>query len=121
MTDTIVVVDDDQIFTELIKTVLDMEGYNAAPCTAPHQVVSTVREANATLVLMDIHIRNQETLDTLRELKTDEELKGIPVIMTSGMDRADECFDAGADAFVLKPFRPSEMLHRISQLIRTAR
>jgi DNA-binding response OmpR family regulator len=41
----------------------------------------------------------------------------VPVVMTSGMDRSDECLDAGADAFILKPFRPSELLERVQGLI----
>jgi len=113
----IVVVDDDHIFCELIQTILGMEGYCAASCATTERVVATVRETRPVLVLMDIHIRNQDTLGALRELKTDEDLKKIPIIMTSGMDRADECLEAGADAFVMKPFRPSEMLDRIHQLV----
>jgi len=38
-------------------------------------------------------------------------------VMTSGMDRSDECLAAGADAFLLKPFRPSEALTVIANLI----
>ena len=53
----------------------------------------------------------------LRELRADETLKTMPVVMTSGMDRSDECLAAGADAFLLKPFRPSEVLTVIADLI----
>lgn len=115
--ETILVVDDDRVFRELLQTVLKMEGYRAVMSTAPEDVIATVRAETPALVLMDIHIRNQDTLGTLSELKGDEDLSDIPVLMTSGMDRADECLNAGADAFILKPFRPSEMLTRISELL----
>ena len=85
--------------------------------TAPEEVIPTVREEEPALILMDVHIRNQDTLGTLHALKCDEALSHIPVIMTSGMDHARECITAGADAFVLKPFRPSEMLDQIADLI----
>jgi CheY-like chemotaxis protein len=113
----IVVVDDDRVFRELLQTILKMEGYRAVMITSPEDVVPTVREEEPVLVLMDVHIHNQDTLGALRDLKGDKALKDIPVVMTSGMDRAEECLDAGADAFVLKPFRPSEMLVKISDLV----
>lgn len=115
--ETIVVVDDDRVFRELLKTVLKMEGYRAVESTVPEEVLPTVRAEAPALVLMDVHIRNQDTLSTLSELKSDADVGGIPVIMTSGMDRADECLSAGADAFILKPFRPSQMLAQITELI----
>jgi CheY-like chemotaxis protein len=117
---TVVIVDDDRVFRELLKTVLQMEGYDPVPCTEPDEVVAMVREAQPALVLMDVHIHNQDTLGALGALKADPELGDIPVVMFSGMDRADECLEAGADAFVLKPFRPSQLLDTISRLLETS-
>lgn len=115
--ETIVVIDDDRVFRELLTTVLELEGYRAVVKTTPDDVIPTVREEKPALVLMDFHIRNQDTLDALQTLKQDESLSDIPVVMTSGMDHAQECYDGGADAFVLKPFRPSEMMDKINELI----
>jgi DNA-binding response OmpR family regulator len=114
--ETIVVVDDDRVFRQLLATVLDLEGYRPVVVTTPEEVIPTVREEEPALVVMDIHIRSKDTLGTLRDLKGDEVLRGTPVIMTSGMDRAAECLDAGADSFVLKPFRPSHLLTQIREL-----
>lgn len=114
---TILVVDDDRTFLRLLQTMLEMEGYDTVERSAPEEVIPAAREEDPALVLMDIHIRNRDTLGALRELKHDPQLRDIPVIMTSGMDRRQECLDAGANAFVLKPFRPSEMLNRIAELI----
>ncbi|MGD2145017.1 MAG: response regulator [Anaerolineae bacterium] len=114
--ETIVVADDDRVFRQLLATVFDLEGYRAVVVTTPEDVVPTVRREAPAVVLMDIHFRSQDTLGALRELKGDQALSEIPVIMTSGMDRADECLAAGADAFLLKPFRPSEMLAKIRDL-----
>ncbi|MBL7065463.1 MAG: hypothetical protein ISS49_14820 [Anaerolineae bacterium] len=54
----------------------------------------------------------------LRELRADETLKTTPVMMTSGMDRSAECLAAGADDFLLKPFRPSKVMTMITNLIK---
>ncbi len=118
--ETIVVVDDDETFTQLLETMLRLEGYGSVAVTQPDQIVTTVRRKRPALVLMDIHIGDVDTVDVLRELKSDAALMTVPVIMTSGMDRGPECMDAGADAFFLKPFRPSELMATIRELHRPA-
>ncbi len=114
--ETIIVVDDDQTFTRLLKTVLELAGYNPVVVTQAERVVTVVRRENPALVLMDIHVGDLDTMGALRELKKDETLTAIPVVMTSGMDRGGECLDAGADEFLLKPFRPSELMATIQGL-----
>ena len=113
----IFVVDDDKVFRELLTTILDLEGYQSVVLSDPDKVVQTAREVRPALVLMDVHISHGDTLPILKNLKADETLKNVPVIMTSGMDRSDECLAAGADKFILKPFRPVEMLTVIADLL----
>jgi DNA-binding response OmpR family regulator len=117
---TIVVVDDDKTFRRLLVTVLELEGHEAITVTKPEEIVATVLREEAALVLMDVHIGSQDTLGVLRDLKSNDALSYIPVIMTSGMNRRHECLDAGADKFVMKPFRPSEMIATISELMEPA-
>ncbi len=114
---TILVVDDDETISKLLKTVFELEGYQAAVVSRLDDVVPTVRRLKPALVLMDVHVLHGDTLDVLRELRSDEILKTVPVVMTSGMDRSAECLDAGADVFVLKPFRPSEVLTVVADLV----
>jgi len=113
----VIVVDDDQIFSGLLKTVLELEGYQVELVPDPDDVVSAVHRVAPGLVLMDVHSGRGDTLDVLRELRADEALESMPVVMTSGMDRAAECLAAGADEFLLKPFRPVELLELIAHLI----
>ena len=117
--ETIVVVDDDQVFCGLLKTVLEFENYHVVVESDPDSVISTMYtlEAKPTLILMDVHSERGDTLPLLRELKGHEILKTIPIIMASGMDRSIECIDAGADAFLLKPFRPDELIELVAKII----
>ena len=114
--ETIILIDDDETFTRLLKTVLELAGYRPLVVTHPDQIVGMVRQESPALVLMDIHVGDLDTMSVLRELKADESLDSIPVIMASGMDLRRECLDAGAEAFLLKPFRPSELMSRIRDL-----
>ena len=116
-TDTILVLDDDKTFTSLLKTVFELEGYNAAVTTSPADLVPKVQQLKPALLVMDIHAGREDTIGILQKLKSDETTKEMPVVMTSGMDRSGECLRAGADAFILKPFRPSELLKIVEDLI----
>ena len=117
MMSTVVVVDDDEVFSGLLKTVLELEKYQVVVVPWPDDVVPAVRQVMPMLVLMDVHTGRGDTLGILRELRADETLKGVSVVMTSGMDRSAECLAAGADDFILKPFSPSELLAKVADLM----
>jgi len=114
---TVVVVDDDEVFSGLLKTVLELENYQVVVVPWPDDVVPAVRQVMPMLLLMDVHTGRGDTLGILRELRADETLKGVSVVMTSGMDRSAECLAAGADDFILKPFSPSELLAKVADLM----
>ena len=115
--DKIIVVDDDEIFCGLLKTVLEFEDYEVTVEPAPEKVLATTQRLQPLLVLMDVHSDQGDTLGVLRELKENETTKGIPIVMASGMDRSDECLKAGASAFLLKPFRPDELITLVAKII----
>jgi DNA-binding response OmpR family regulator len=114
---TILVVDDDRTFTGLLRTVFELEGYQAAITTNPADVMPVARQTKPALLVMDVHTGQGNTIGLLQEFRADEATKTTPVIMTSGMDRRTECLQAGADAFILKPFRPTELLELVERLI----
>jgi two-component system chemotaxis response regulator CheY len=114
---TIIVVDDDEVFCGLLKTVLEFENYEVVVEPNPDNVVTMVRQVQPLLVLMDVHSEQGDTLGILRELKADESSSAVPVVMASGMDRSGECLKAGASAFLLKPFRPDELITLVAKLV----
>jgi DNA-binding response OmpR family regulator len=114
---TIIVVDDDQVFGSLLKTILEMEGYQVVLVPWPEDVVPAVHEVQPALVLMDVHTGHGDTLGLLQELRSDKSVGDMAVVMTSGMDRSEECLAAGADAFILKPFNPSDLLAKVADLV----
>jgi DNA-binding response OmpR family regulator len=116
-TATILILDDDKTFTGLLKTVFELEGYKAAVTTRLTDLIPVAHQIKPALLVMDIHVGQEDTLGVLRELKSDEETRTMPVIMTSGMDRSDECLNSGANAFILKPFRPTELLEIVERFI----
>ena len=114
---TVLVVDDDQLFGNLMRTVFELEGYQAVVVPDPKDVLGKIREVSPALAVMDVHVGSGDTLGVLRELRADASLNGLPVVMASGMDRSAECLAIGANTFLLKPFRPSELLKVVADLL----
>jgi CheY-like chemotaxis protein len=113
----ILVADDDKVMLGLLKTLMEMEGNEVVAVTRPEDIVPAAQAEEMALILMDYHLAGGNSMDALRMLKNDAVLKDIPVLVTSGMDREYECKKAGAEDFILKPFRPNELLERISAMI----
>jgi CheY-like chemotaxis protein len=109
----ILIVDDDRATTGLLKTIFEMEGLRTLVCPDPERVMDVVRRDKPDLVFMDFHLAETDSLAVLEAIKQDEVLRAIPVIMSSGLDRSEECKQAGADSFVLKPFRPVNLMKEI--------
>lgn len=115
MNKKILIVDDDRSTSTLLQTLLQIEGYASVICPRPENVLSTLKEQQADLVLMDLHLAEVDSLGVLRAIRADAEVGQVPVVMVSGMDRSYECLKAGASDFILKPFRPADLLATITK------
>lgn len=113
----ILVADDDEVMLGLIQTLMELEGNEVVTVTRPEDIVPAVQGQDIALILMDYHLAGGNAVSALRKLKSTAGLQHIPVIVTSGMDRQHECLTIGADSFLLKPFRPAELLEQIDVLV----
>jgi len=114
----ILLAEDDKSMVGLLKILLKMEGYIAINLNEDEQdVIKLAREERPDLILMDVHLGDQNGLDLIKDLRSQIGINKTKVIMTSGMDLKDDCEQAGADDFVLKPFMPEELLQKISDLL----
>ncbi len=112
----ILVADDDMVMLGLLRTLIELEGDQVMTATRPEQIIPAAIKEEPDMILMDYHLAGGDVMDTLIELKSTAELKEIPILVTSGMDREVACLRAGADGFILKPFRPTQLLDRIRLL-----
>jgi len=106
----ILIVDDDKATATLLRTLFEMEGLQAVICSRADQVVGDMRREHPDVLLMDAHLAEIDSLGILHQIKADAELRRTPVVMVSGMDRSPEFLAAGAADFVLKPFKPSDLM-----------
>ena len=118
MSAKLLVVDDDQALAEMLGIVLRKEGYEVATCGDGGRALPMFREFRPDLVLLDVMLPTQDGIEVCRQLRLES---GVPVVMlTARTDTRDVVagLEAGADDYVVKPFKPQELLARIRARLR---
>ncbi len=111
----VMIVDDDGNMVSLLKTLLEMDGYQVSHVAHKDAILPAIEQERPEVVLMDIFLADVDGVDLLRRLRSSPELKHVRVIMTSGMDLEDRCKEAGADGFLLKPYSPDQLISLIQE------
>ena len=117
----ILIVDDDRTTAKLLVTLFELEGFEVQSHPRPDTVCELVRTLRPDACLIDCHLAARDGLAVLREIRADPDLSQVAVIMTSGLDRSAECLRDGANAFVLKPFPPSELIDTVRGVLESVR
>jgi CheY-like chemotaxis protein len=117
---TILVVDDDEIICNLLKTILAQEGYEPMLANSGVEALSLLRKQRPSLILMDMMMPEMDGLETTCRIKAAVQFSGIPIIMVTGNSERSfitRCLKAGAVDFVVKPFNREVLLEKISKLL----
>lgn len=115
----ILVVDDDQRITDLLRRVLAYEGYSVTTAASGDEAFIRTLEHPADLVVLDIMLTGLDGLEVARRLRAAGDK--VPILMLTARDAvADRVqgFETGADDYLVKPFAPEELLVRIKALLR---
>jgi CheY-like chemotaxis protein len=106
----IMLAEDDLTMVTLLKTLLGMEGYQVIALSIDEDVIQAVHNDRPDILLMDVHLPHTNGLDVLTQLRGDDDIKDLKVVMTSGLNLELECKSQGADDFLLKPYMPDDLL-----------
>ncbi len=116
----VLVVDDDAALSEMLQIVLQASGYETAWVGRGDQAMAEVRRFHPDLVLLDLMLPGRDGVDVCRELRAASD---VPIIMlTAKSDTVDVVagLEAGADDYVVKPFKTQELLARVKTRLRRA-
>jgi DNA-binding response OmpR family regulator len=113
----VMLIEDDQTMLSLLKTLLEIEGYEAVLWHSEDSILDVLKAQRPDLVLLDVHLKGEDGFSLLRRIRGHESLKEVCVLMTSGMDFASQCIQEGADGFILKPYMPAELMREIRRLL----
>ena len=114
----IIVVDDNKDISALLKTVLELSGHSASICADKDTLFNALSVYLPQLIVMDLMLGNEDGRELCRLLKTDPATHHIPVLMISAHpDAGQSCLEAGASAFLEKPFEMEELLDHARLLL----
>ncbi|MGV3759791.1 MAG: response regulator transcription factor, partial [Actinomycetota bacterium] len=106
------VIEDDENVTLLYRLALERAGHEVATTGLGRAGLDLARSRPFDLVVLDGMLPDLDGLDVLAELRGDAATRELPVVMASarvGKADQDAAISAGADAYVLKPFNPTEL------------
>jgi DNA-binding response OmpR family regulator len=110
------VVDDDPITCSLLETILQMENYQTASATGFDDIIALLDKEQPHILILDFHLGAGETLEQVPLIRANPTWQHLSVVMTSAIDRRQDCLQAGADEFILKPFNWQDMLKTVNKI-----
>lgn len=113
----ILLVDDDDTMVSLLRTLLELDGFEVIDSQEWEGIVDVVAAEQPDLVLMDCFLPQSDGIDILGKLRSQPAFDQTAVIMTSGLDMEYRCQALGANGFLLKPYPPAELLSMIGEHI----
>lgn len=112
MNKKVVLVEDDTTMRDLLKTLLEIEGYETVSFEGVEKNLSEqINIFKPLFILIDYHLKRSSGVELLKLLRSDTLNTRPFILMTSGEDRKDQCMFAGADGFLLKPFMPDKLIN----------
>ena len=118
MTNRILVVDDEQIVTEVVERYLRREGYEVKIAQDGARALKIAGEWRPNLVVLDLMLPEIDGLDVCRQLRQNS---SVPIIMlTAKGEETDRIvgLELGADDYIVKPFSPREVVARVKSVLR---
>lgn len=119
MTPRVLVVDDDPALAEMLGIVLRGEGFEPAFVSDGDAALGAFRREKPDVVLLDLMLPGTDGLEVCRQIRAES---GVPIVMlTAKGDTIDIVLglESGADDYVVKPFKPKELVARVRARLRT--
>ena len=112
------VVDDDPALAEMLGIVLRTEGFEPSFVADGDRALAAFRATKPDLVLLDLMLPGTDGIDVCRQIRAES---GTPIVMlTARGDTVDVVLglESGADDYIVKPFKPKELVARIRARVR---
>ena len=117
----IVVIEDEVDILEVINYNLLKEGFDVCSALDGEEGLALIKKEVPDLVLLDLMLPGLDGIEICRKLKTDYSTRSIPIIMVTAKGEESDIvlgLGMGADDYMVKPFRPRELMARIRSVLR---
>lgn len=116
----ILIAEDEPDIRELIAFTLRFGGYEVVTGTNGEEAVQLARQENPDIILLDVRMPRMTGYDACRLIKSDPNLKDVPVIFLSAKGQENEIqtgIESGAEEYLLKPFAPDQLTDRVRTIL----
>lgn len=107
---TILVIDDDSMVRELLERMLNKEGFNVALANNGAEGLELARQLKPDVITLDVMMGGMDGWAVLNQLKADQALSDIPVVMLSMVDDRNRGFTLGAADYMTKPIDRNRLI-----------
>lgn len=117
----VLVVEDDRVIGRLLYAVLGRGGYRVDLAESGRAALARLaRRDDYGLILLDVMMPEMDGLTVLRKIRADPRHQTVPVILCTAMGDREvvrRAIELGCDSYVLKPFRPAELLQTVARVL----
>jgi two-component system response regulator VicR len=118
---TVVCIEDEPEMIDLVRLILGRKGFELIGAVGGREGLETVRKIKPDLVLLDLMMPDIDGWEVYQQMKADDDLKGIPVIVVTAkaqsIDRVLGLHIAKVDDYITKPFGPQELLESVRKVL----
>ena len=118
----ILIVEDDPLIARMYQRVFKFENFDVDMARDGEEGLAKMKKNIPTLVLLDIMMPKLSGIDVLKEMKDDEKLKKVPVVVLtnlSGMKDAEIAIELGAVKFIIKSDnKPTQVVKQIKEILK---
>src|SRR3954469_12037002 len=111
----VLVVDDDPALAEMLGIVLRTEGFEPSFVADGDRALAAFRTTKPDLVLLDLMLPGTDGLDVCRQIRNES---GTPIVMLTARSDTVLGLECGADDYIVKPFKPKELIARMRARLR---
>jgi DNA-binding response OmpR family regulator len=117
----VVCIEDEPEMIDLVKLILGRKGFDLVGAVGGREGLETVRRLKPDLVLLDLMMPDMDGWEVYQQMKADEDLKDIPVVVVTAkaqsIDKVLGLHIAKVDDYVTKPFGPQELLQSVRKVL----
>jgi DNA-binding response OmpR family regulator len=120
MATPILIADDEPNILISLEFLMKREGYDVALARDGQEALDAARAVRPALLLLDVMMPRKTGFEVLQELRADEALRGLKVLMLTAKGRETDVAKGlalGADAYMTKPFSTRELVDKVRELL----
>jgi len=117
----ILIAEDERDIRDLIQFTLMFAGHKITAAANGAEALELAPKVKPDLIMMDVRMPKMTGYEACREMKKIDEIKNVPVIFLSAKGQDEEKqtgIQAGAIAYILKPFAPDELTRQIADILK---